>query len=78
MYGEDYDQSEDWTRQILKYFKKELIKRIHESMVVTQWICSSALVASCKACSYEGISRVVSVPLVLENVRRIGFNTVGT
>ena len=38
MYGEDYDQTENWTRQILKYFKKELIKRIHESMVVTQWI----------------------------------------
>ena len=38
MYGDDYDQAEDWTRQILHLFKKELIKRIHESMVVTQWI----------------------------------------
>ena len=38
MYEENYDPNSDWTTSVLKLFKKELIRRLYESMSVIQWL----------------------------------------
>ena len=38
MYEENYDPNSDWITSVLKHFKKELIRRLHESMSVIQWL----------------------------------------
>ena len=38
MYDSEYDPQTSWKRTIIEHFKFELLKRVRESMVVTQWL----------------------------------------